>query len=32
LEDREDWVQVTLPDERTCWLARRDVALVAIDN
>ncbi len=28
LEDREDWVQVTLPDERTCWLARRDVALV----
>lgn len=32
LEDRDDWVQVTLPDERTCWLARRDVALVAVDN
>lgn len=28
LEDRGDWLQVTLPDERTCWLARRDVALV----
>lgn len=32
LEDRGDWVQVSLPDERTCWLARRDVALVAVDN
>ncbi len=29
LEDRGDWVQVTLPDERNCWLARRDVALVS---
>lgn len=32
LEDRGDWVQVSLPDERSCWLARRDVALVAVDN
>lgn len=32
LEDRGDWVQVSLPDERTCWLARGDVALVAVDN
>ena len=32
LEDRGDWVQVTLPDERNCWLDRRDVALVTVDN
>lgn len=28
IEDRGDWVQASLPDERTCWLSRRDVALV----
>lgn len=32
LEDRGDWVQASLPDERNCWLFRRDVALVAVDN
>lgn len=29
LENRGDWVQVTLPDERTCWLPRNDVAMVS---
>ena len=28
LEDRGNWIQASLPDERTCWLARADVALV----
>lgn len=28
LEDRGAWVQVELPDARTCWLARKDLALV----
>lgn len=28
LEDRGAWVQVALPDDRTCWLSRADVGLV----
>ena len=32
LEDRGDWLHASLPDDRTCWLPRRDVALVAVDN
>ena len=32
LEDRGEWLHASLPDERTCWLPRRDVALVAVDN
>ena len=28
LEDRGGWLQVALPDDRTCWLPRGDVALV----
>jgi len=32
LEDRGGWLHVSLPDERTCWLPRRDVALVSVDN
>ena len=33
-EDRGTWVEVTLPDERTCWVKRSDIALVqdAIGN
>lgn len=26
--DRGDWLHVALPDDRTCWLSRGDVALV----
>lgn len=29
MEDRGNWLQVSLPDERTCWLPRGDVALVS---
>jgi tetratricopeptide (TPR) repeat protein len=32
LEVRGDWLHASLPDERTCWLSRRDVALVSVDN
>jgi hypothetical protein len=32
LEDRGEWLHASLPDERTCWLPRRDVALVSVDN
>ena len=32
LEDRGDWLHASLPDDRTCWLPRRDVALVEVDN
>lgn len=32
LEERGDWLHGSLPDERTCWLPRRDVALVTVDN
>lgn len=28
LDDRGSWLRVALPDERTCWLPRSDVALV----
>ena len=28
LEDRGTWVHVALPDDRTCWVARGDIALV----
>ena len=32
LEDRGEWLHASLPDERTCWLPRRDVALVTVDK
>ena len=28
IEDRGEWVQVSLPDETTCWLPSGDIALV----
>jgi len=29
LEDRGDWLQIVLPDDRTCWVPRAAVGLVA---